>query len=37
VLTEAGLEMQQKIWVVYSDDIAKDFGCQLDNEELKVM
>ncbi|NJK52216.1 MAG: hypothetical protein HC936_04145 [Leptolyngbyaceae cyanobacterium SU_3_3] len=37
VLTEARLEMQQKMWVVYSDGIAEDFGCQLDNGELKVI
>lgn len=37
VLTEAGLAMQEKMWAVYSEGIAEYFGCQLDDEELKVM
>ncbi|MEH2153496.1 MarR family winged helix-turn-helix transcriptional regulator [Nostoc sp.] len=37
VLTEAGLEMQQKMWKVYSEGIAEYFGCYLDDEELQVM
>lgn len=37
VLTEAGLEMQQQMWAVYSEGIADYFGSQLDDEELKVM
>jgi DNA-binding MarR family transcriptional regulator len=37
VLTEAGLDMQQQMWTVYAEGIAEYFGCQLDDEELKVM
>ncbi|MEH2260769.1 MarR family winged helix-turn-helix transcriptional regulator [Nostoc sp.] len=37
VLTEAGLEMQQKMWKAYSEGIAEYFGCYLDDEELQVM
>ncbi|WP_404790377.1 MarR family winged helix-turn-helix transcriptional regulator [Altericista sp. CCNU0014] len=37
VLTEAGLEMQQKMWAVYAAGIAEYFGNQLDEEDLKVM
>jgi DNA-binding MarR family transcriptional regulator len=37
VLTEAGLAMQQKMWVVYSEGIAEYFAAQLDDEELQVM
>jgi DNA-binding MarR family transcriptional regulator len=37
VLTEAGLDMQQQMWAVYAEGIAEYFGCQLDDEELKVM
>ena len=37
VLTEAGLEMQQKMWTVYAEGIAEYFGSHLDDEELQVM
>jgi DNA-binding MarR family transcriptional regulator len=37
VLTEAGLEMQQKMWAVYSEGIAQYFGSHLSDEELEVM
>jgi DNA-binding MarR family transcriptional regulator len=37
VLTEAGLAMQQKMWVVYAQEIAELFGKHLNNQELKVM
>lgn len=37
VLTEAGLAMQQKMWVVYAEAISEFFGCHLDDEEVKVM
>ncbi|MFM2315357.1 MAG: hypothetical protein RLZZ04_4635 [Cyanobacteriota bacterium] len=37
VLTETGLEMQQKMWSVYADGIAEYFSCHLDDEEIEVM
>jgi DNA-binding MarR family transcriptional regulator len=37
VLTEAGLEMQQKMWTVYSEGIAEYFGCHLTDQELQVV
>ena len=38
VLTEAGLAMQQQIWVVYADAIADYFACYLqDEEEIKTL
>ena len=38
VLTEAGLAMQQQIWVVYADEIADYFACYLqDEEEIKTL
>lgn len=37
VLTEAGLEMQQKMWSVYTDGVAEYFGCHLDDQETEVM
>jgi DNA-binding MarR family transcriptional regulator len=37
VLTEAGLEMQQKMWTVYAEGIAQYFGSHLSDEELEVM
>lgn len=38
VLTEAGLAMQQQIWVVYADAIADYFACHLqDEEEIKTL
>jgi len=37
VLTEAGLAMQQEMWIVYAEGIAELFGCHLDDEELYVM
>ncbi|MGL5835125.1 MAG: MarR family winged helix-turn-helix transcriptional regulator [Waterburya sp.] len=37
VLTEAGLEMQQKMWSIYADGIAEYFGCHLDDQETEVM
>ncbi|MBM0741889.1 MarR family transcriptional regulator [Phormidium sp. CLA17] len=33
VLTDAGLVMQQKIWLVYAEAIADYFACHLQNEE----
>ncbi len=37
VLTEAGILMQKKMWVVYSEGIAEYFGNHLSDEEVKVM
>lgn len=37
VLTEAGLAMQEKMWIVYSEGIAELFGSHLNDEDLKVM
>ena len=38
VLTEAGLAMQQQIWVVYADAIADYFASHLQNEdEIKTL
>ena len=37
VLTEAGLAMQQEMWVIYAEEIAELFGSHLDDEELQVM
>jgi DNA-binding MarR family transcriptional regulator len=37
VLTEAGLEMQEKMCSVYADGIAEYFGSHLDDEETEVM
>lgn len=36
VLTEAGLEIQQKMWVVYADSIARYFGCHLTETDVAV-
>lgn len=36
VLTEAGLEMQQKMWVVYADSIARYFGRHLSETDVAV-
>ena len=37
VLTEAGLAMQNKMWVVYAEGIAEYFGSHLDDDEAKMM
>lgn len=37
VLTEAGLAMQKKMWVVYAEGIAEYFGSHLDDDEAKMM
>jgi DNA-binding MarR family transcriptional regulator len=37
VLTEAGTEMQEKMWAVYSEGIAEYFGNLLSDEEVQVM
>jgi DNA-binding MarR family transcriptional regulator len=37
VLTEAGLDMQQKMWSVYAEGVADYFGCHLDDQETEVM
>ena len=37
VLTEAGLSMQQKMWIVYAEGISELFGCHLDENEVKVI
>jgi len=37
VLTEAGLAMQQQMWLVYAEAIADYFGDQLDDAELRVL
>lgn len=37
VLTEAGMDMQQKMWTVYADRIAKYFGRHLSIPEAQVM
>jgi DNA-binding MarR family transcriptional regulator len=37
VLTEAGLNMQQKMWKVYSQSIQEYFARHLEDEEVKVM
>lgn len=36
VLTEAGLEMQQKMWGVYAKGIADYFACHLNDHEVIV-
>jgi len=37
VLTEAGLAMQQKMWIVYSKGIAEYFGAHLSAKESQVI
>ncbi|MEI2578544.1 MarR family winged helix-turn-helix transcriptional regulator [Scytonema sp. PRP1] len=37
VLTEAGLAMQQRMWCVYSQGIAKYFATHLSEEEVGVL
>jgi DNA-binding MarR family transcriptional regulator len=37
VLTEAGLEMQQKIWIVYAEAIAEYFGCHISDDEARIL
>ncbi len=37
VLTEAGLAMQQRMWSVYSQGIAKYFATHLSEEEVHVL
>lgn len=37
VLTEQGLVLQQKMWIVYADAIGDYFGAHLNDEELNVM
>ncbi|HEY9647536.1 MAG TPA: MarR family transcriptional regulator [Chroococcidiopsis sp.] len=36
VLTDEGLAMQQRMWVVYSEGIAEYFACELTDEEAIV-
>lgn len=37
VLTSAGLDMQQRMWQVYSQSIAEDFAHHLNEAEVKAM
>lgn len=37
VLTPAGLAMQQRMWQIYSQSIAEDFACHLDDADVTVM
>lgn len=36
-ITEEGLAMQQKMWPVYEQAIAKYFGCHLSDPEVEVL
>ena len=37
VLTEAGLAMQERMWVVYSDAIASYFAAHIDDDEAQML
>lgn len=37
VLSQAGLAMQQEMWVVYAQSIATHFASHLEDEEIKVL
>jgi DNA-binding MarR family transcriptional regulator len=37
VLTEAGLEMQQKMWIVYAQGIAEYFACHISDDEARTL
>ncbi len=36
VITEAGLEIQQQMWIVYAEGIAEYFACHIDDNEVKL-
>lgn len=37
VLSQAGLAIQEEMWVVYAKAIASHFACHLEDEEVEVL